>query len=546
MLISKKRHESELSDAVAKATRLNEEILGGLLEAIFMLDKDNLIRAPISRSMETLFRRRDLRNMRFEQFLQSIVTEKICAASLEFLKKARTGDVIADLKAGNPLQDVAAKISNPDGGTETKYLNFSFRRIISVADPHKMIVAVSDVTQRVELTRELEELRAYSKIQATCLSSLTRVGSERFAAFLRQADGSMNLINAALKKPARETVAFRAKLDEILREVAQLKAEATLLELQDIEALAQAYEDALINLKKAEALTGTDFLPLAVRLDELFAYLAMMRNMTNGARAPRAEAATPGVATPGLATPGDLATAPSAKTLRNGSRTTDSGTEIIEPKKLAALLDQARQSMPSGGRSAPLGGLESALHAMTEHAAQSHNKSVALACEGLADVPAAYQGVVKNVAIQLIRNAVVHGIESPEERAAAGKPAVGQLTLRFERREDRSYSVSFDDDGRGLDAELLRRTAVAKGLISAEAAEHLPHRQAIKLIFKKRFTTVEEPDAEGGRGMGMALVRRYIADAGGRIGLASEQGRHTRFRVTLPAVGGELEHSQVA
>jgi len=536
MLISKKRHESELSDAVAKATRLNEEILGGLPEAIFILDKDNLIRAPISRSMETLFRRRDLRNMRFEQFLQSIVTEKICAASLDFLRKARNGDVLADLKAGNPLQDVEARISNTDGGSEAKYLNFSFRRMISVADPHQMIVAVSDVTQRVELMSELEELRTYSKIQAACLSSLTRVGSERFAAFLRQGDASMNLINAALKKPARETAAFRAKLDEILREIVQLKAEATLLELQDIEALAQAYEDALINLKKAELLTGTDFLPLAVRLDELFAYLAMMRNMTNVVRAPRAESAAPG----------ETATAPSSKKLRNGSRVTENGTEIIESTKLAALLAQAKQSMSSGGRTVPAGGLESALHAMTEHASQAHNKSVALICEGLSDVPAAYQGVVKNVAIQLIRNAVVHGIESPEERAAAGKPAVGQLQLKFEQREDHSYSLSFDDDGRGLDSALLRRTAVARGLISPEAAEQLSHRQAIKLIFKKGFTTMQEPMAEGGKGMGMALVRRYVAEAGGRVGLASEQGRHTRFRVALPPLEGAQEQSQVA
>ena len=542
MFISKKRHENELSDAVAKATRLNEEILGGLPEAIFMLDKDSLIRAPMSRSLETLFRRRDLRNMRFEQFLQSIVSEKVCAAAIEFLKKFHGGEVPVDLKVGNPLQDVEARISTQENTTELRYLNFSFRRILSVTDPHQLIVAVTDVTQRVELARELEELRTYSGIQAICLTSLTRVGSERFAAFLRQGDASMNLINAALKKPARETAAFRAKLDDILKEIVQLKEQAGLLEIHGIESVARAFEAALIKLKMAESLTGTDFLPLAVRLDELFAHLAMMRNMTNSARpAQRPDGGT------GAASSSPAAASPR---MQNGSRVTDNGTEIIEASKLAALLAQAQPAVPGTSRNVPAGGLESALIAMTEHVGQSHAKSVVLSCTGLADVPAAYQGVVKNVAIQFIRNAVTHGIEAAEERALAGKSSVGQLTLRFERNQDQSFNLSFTDDGRGLDSDLLRRTAVTRGLIDQTAADQLTHRQTIKLIFKRGFTTIAEPSAEGGRGMGMALVRRYVAEAGGRVGLASNSGSQTRFRVTLPslpiAASPAADKSQVA
>jgi chemotaxis protein histidine kinase CheA len=346
----------------------------------------------------------------------------------------------------------------------------------------------------------------------------------------------MTIINAALKKPARETAAFRAKLDEILREIVQLKEEAGLLEIQGIESLARAFEEALINLKQAESLTGTDFLPLAVRLDELFAQLALMRNMTHAARpAPRAESAA--------AQPADVAAA--GPKMRNGSRITDNGTEIIEPAKLAALLAQAKPVTSGSNRAAPAGGLESALIAMTEHVAQAHAKNVILKCEGLGDVPPAYQGVVKNVAIQFIRNAVVHGIEAPDERAAAGKSAAGELSLAFGRNDDRSFNLTFDDDGRGLDSDLLRRTAVARGFIDQAAADQLTHRQAIKLIFKKGFTTVDEPSVEGGRGMGMALVRRYVAEAGGRVGLASNSGSHTRFRVTLPELAA-AEQTQVA
>ena len=113
------------------------------------------------------------------------------------------------------------------------------------------------------------------------------------------------------------------------------------------------------------------------------------------------------------------------------------------------------------------------------------------------------------------------------------------------RLDQRSRGFAcFDDDGRGLDSALLRRTAVDRGMIAPEAAEQLTHRQAIKLIFKKGFTTMEEPTSEGGKGMGMALVRRYVADAGGRVALASDLGRYTRLRVALPPLEGEQEQDQ--
>ncbi|MBS0614691.1 MAG: hypothetical protein JSS24_16100, partial [Proteobacteria bacterium] len=172
--------------------------------------------------------------------------------------------------------------------------------------------------------------------------------------------------------------------------------------------------------------------------------------------------------------------------------------------------------------------------------------AVTLSCEGLSEVPTAYQGVVKNIAIQLIRNAVMHGIEPAPERIVAGKPAAGQMWLRFQALPGQGYQLTFEDDGRGLDAALLRDTALAKGLITTEAAEQISDRQAIKLIFRKGFSTVAQPTAEAGRGMGMALVRRYVTEAGGRVALASKPGVQTRFRVILPPVPQAASHTQVA
>ena len=102
---------------------------------------------------------------------------------------------------------------------------------------------------------------------------------------------------------------------------------------------------------------------------------------------------------------------------------------------------------------------------------------------------------------------------------------------------DQSFELHFQDDGCGLDPDKVRATAIAKGLVTAEAAARLRDRQAIKLIFKSGYTTLPQAAGEAAHGSGMSLVRRYVHEAGGKIALATLQGHETRFKVTLPVKG---------
>jgi two-component system chemotaxis sensor kinase CheA len=148
------------------------------------------------------------------------------------------------------------------------------------------------------------------------------------------------------------------------------------------------------------------------------------------------------------------------------------------------------------------------------------------------------------VAIQLIRNAVMHGVETSAKRQGAGKPAHGTLHLEFKSLPDQSFELHFQDDGCGLDPDKVRATAVAKGLITEDAAARLRDRQAIKLIFKSGYTTLNSAPGEAAHGTGMSLVRRYVHEAGGKIALATLLGHETRFKVTLPALAADA--AQVA
>lgn len=136
--------------------------------------------------------------------------------------------------------------------------------------------------------------------------------------------------------------------------------------------------------------------------------------------------------------------------------------------------------------------------------------------------------------LHLVRNALDHGIETPQERQAAGKAAEGRLELRAVRSGD-SVAIEIEDDGRGIDAEALRRTAVARGLLTSEEAAALSEEDALQLVFRPGLSTAATVTDLSGRGVGMDVVRSTIEAVGGRVRLSSRPGQGTIFRLELPA-----------
>ena len=131
----------------------------------------------------------------------------------------------------------------------------------------------------------------------------------------------------------------------------------------------------------------------------------------------------------------------------------------------------------------------------------------------------------------LLRNAIVHGIEDPAARRAAGKNEIGQITLNA-RQEGNEYFLVFQDDGRGLDLERIRARALATGL--ARAGDKLADAQIADFIFMPGFSTADSVSAVAGRGVGMDVVRAEVAALGGRIDTDFTAGGGTRFTIALP------------
>jgi two-component system chemotaxis sensor kinase CheA len=135
--------------------------------------------------------------------------------------------------------------------------------------------------------------------------------------------------------------------------------------------------------------------------------------------------------------------------------------------------------------------------------------------------------------IHLIRNAVDHGVETPAERRAQGKPESSVVRLSAEQIGD-SILIRISDDGRGMRPEVLRRKAVEKGLVDAEAAANMDEQEALRLIFMPGFSTKEEASSVSGRGVGMDVVKTNIQKLNGRIEIQSVVGQGTTFSIFLP------------
>lgn len=135
--------------------------------------------------------------------------------------------------------------------------------------------------------------------------------------------------------------------------------------------------------------------------------------------------------------------------------------------------------------------------------------------------------------VHIVRNSLDHGIELPEVRIAAGKPAAGTLTIRASQEADRVV-IEIRDDGKGIDPEVIKRKAYEKGVIDEDRLERISDQEAVNLVFASGFSTAETISDLSGRGVGMDVVKTAIEKVNGTVHLESEKGKGTLIRISLP------------
>lgn len=201
------------------------------------------------------------------------------------------------------------------------------------------------------------------------------------------------------------------------------------------------------------------------------------------------------------------------------------------------LLQQGRistevQQHLMGTLMVPFGRQITRLERVVRNAAQETGKQVTLIVEG--DEAELDRNVLERMTApleHLLRNAVVHGIEAPEQREAVGKPALGTVRIRLQR-EGSQLLLDLSDDGRGLDHDAIRETAIRRGLMHAEAV--VTGDDLTAFIFEPGFSTARELTQDAGRGIGMDVVASEVKQLGGTLAVEARPGAGARFQVRLP------------
>jgi len=228
-------------------------------------------------------------------------------------------------------------------------------------------------------------------------------------------------------------------------------------------------------------------------------------------------------------------------------------TRPAEPVQIDRTRDTLSMRMPANAATIPTAhpagestegtSLGDALHALTQEVERAHGRQVRLQLRGLEQVPAHYLAVVRTVCLQMLRNAVVHGIETPEERRSLGKRDDGTILITFSSDSAEDYMLTFEDDGRGLNYERLMNRALQQGLVHPQQAAALDQSALYRMIFHPGFSTAAEISEHAGRGVGLDIVSDLVREQSGKIGVASKDGQYTRFKVLLPKKEQGVAHS---
>ena len=214
--------------------------------------------------------------------------------------------------------------------------------------------------------------------------------------------------------------------------------------------------------------------------------------------------------------------------------TTQQDTSFLNTSQRFNLITTELQEGVMKTRMQPIGNIWSKFPRVVRDLATSCGKQVNIEMEGKeTELDKTIIEAIKDPLTHLVRNAVDHGIETPEKRLASGKSPEGRLFLRA-FHEGGQVNIEISDDGAGIDLERVKRKAIEKGLVAPDQAARLSDREVLNLLFLPGFSTAEKVTNVSGRGVGMDVVKTNIEKIGGTVDIQNHVGQGTTLKIKIP------------
>ena len=479
-----RKNDAELD----RARQETQGILNTVKEGLFLLDNDLVISSQHSKEMLDIFEIDSISGREFSQLISEILGEKDLSTIEEFVKLLFDEHVIEGLIGSlNPLDKVEMTFTKSDGSVQKKFLNFDFFRVVRENQIQEILVSVRDITSRVLLEQELENTKEQGEQQVEMLVSFLQAEPKMLRAFLLDSRESLGEVNSILKDPVMDKADLKGKIDKMFVSIHRMKGEASAMNFDAFAEKAHEFEADLSELKRVTNIKGLDFLPLTIRLDKLISYTDTLNELSN-----RLEGGT------------------------GKGDTTIMAASPVNPQQASewAHLDQ-----------------------LVEKVAADTGKQVRLVKSGLLEnvLNDQQNRMIKDVCIQLLRNSIAHGIETPEERTKVRKSAFGRIDLRLATLPDGSIELVVRDDGRGLDIASIKERILKKGLATADDLKTWSNQKIISMAFSSGFSTSKETNVHSGRGVGLDIIRDSVKKIGGDLRLRQAAGKYCQFEIVLPA-----------
>jgi signal transduction histidine kinase len=465
-------------EAIEAANEENHEILTSVREGLFLLTPDNLLGSQLSKSAHELFGKKLSAGQDFFQILGTLVTGKVLDDGRDYVELLFSPHVKEQLVQGiNPLSEVQVTVKNRLGQDSTRYLSFHFNRVLGAGNVRHLLVTVQDISQKVELESRLQNERQRSQKEFSMLLKAFETEPAMMRSFVERSEASLLEINDLLRSTSSassEAQVLRA-VDGAFRRIHAFKGDAASLGLDVLATLAHQFESELQKLKDTGTSSGDTLLSLPLPLEDLLNKIATFK-IISARKAPNAAAEA----------------------------------AAASPAALNALLMRLAGDV----------GVDS-----------GKRVEATVRMDGAHDLPPGVLNQVREIAIQLVRNAVVHGLEAPQTRLASGKAAEGQLQVNLTPGDSNEWQLSVRDDGAGLNAERIRQKLVMLNWYSPEQLNSFSDKQIVAHIFKPGFSTATGTSKHGGRGVGLDLVQTTVQSLGARLLLSSVPGQFTEFKI---------------
>ncbi len=461
------------------AQKEKDAILENVEEGFFLLDTNLIIQSQYSAALLNILEMEKPDGKEFTKLISTHLQEQDTRTAVEYIEILKDPEIDEDLIISlNPLAHAEFYFQREDNSLESKFLSFNFQRILEQDKLTHLIVTVVDETEEHSLKKQLSESEENAKRQMEWIMGILHLDPSLLLEFVQSTTDELDNIESVLREDLPEKD-FSAAITFIARSLHLIKGNANLLDLKSFGIKVHDIENSIKHLLGQTGLKGSDFVGLVGNLKDLRNSLAELSDLIGK----------------------------------------------------ISRFNHPQKEENENTNSIMLRSIENMIRRISEE----QKKEVKLDCSEMnfEHIPPQLRLLLKNTLIQLVRNSLTHGLETPDERITSSKEKSGYIKVSSQLR-DSLLIIEYLDDGRGLQLSKLKQKAIESGRWETSDVQSWDEHQIEEVIFVPGISSADNVDMLGGRGIGMDLIRDRLKSHDGKIEVESKTSEYCKFKITLP------------